>query len=171
MPSWSETLGNFRTARESWDLLHSNDNLEAGKITHVFTWHKNEFFQFIWKQILTFKLLHFYRIQEDLCFLEDRRLALVQNISHGYDHIPSREHIFWHFTACLPVRTDIASCLCLCLCVPRDSIAKPSPACTRWLQGSSLHLGRRAPQARPVWSTTGHLYSRPPATTHWESTG
>ncbi|XP_023251854.1 integrator complex subunit 10 isoform X2 [Seriola lalandi dorsalis] len=29
MPSWSETLENFRTARESWDLLHSYDGLET----------------------------------------------------------------------------------------------------------------------------------------------
>ncbi|GAA6235829.1 integrator complex subunit 10 isoform X1 [Lates japonicus] len=29
MPSWSETLESFRTARESWDLLHSHDGLEA----------------------------------------------------------------------------------------------------------------------------------------------
>lgn len=31
MPSWSETLDSFRTARESWDLLHSHDSLETGK--------------------------------------------------------------------------------------------------------------------------------------------
>lgn len=31
MPSWSETLDSFRTARESWDLLHSHDALETGK--------------------------------------------------------------------------------------------------------------------------------------------
>ena len=31
MPSWSETLDSFRTARESWDLLHSHDGLETGK--------------------------------------------------------------------------------------------------------------------------------------------
>lgn len=71
----------------------------------------------------------------------------------------------------LPVQIHITSCLCLHLCVPRDSIGRPSPACTRWLQCSSLHLGRRAPQVRPVWSTTGRLYSRPLATTLWESTG
>uniref|UniRef100_A0A671X4P1 Integrator complex subunit 10 n=1 Tax=Sparus aurata TaxID=8175 RepID=A0A671X4P1_SPAAU len=29
MPSWSETLDSFRTARESWDLLHSHDGLET----------------------------------------------------------------------------------------------------------------------------------------------
>ncbi|XP_067375534.1 integrator complex subunit 10 isoform X1 [Channa argus] len=29
MPSWSETLESFRTARESWDLLHSHDSLET----------------------------------------------------------------------------------------------------------------------------------------------
>ncbi|KAM6953161.1 integrator complex subunit 10 [Aplochiton taeniatus] len=29
MPGWSETLESFRTARESWDLLHSNDSLET----------------------------------------------------------------------------------------------------------------------------------------------
>lgn len=29
MPSWSETLDSFRTARESWDLLHSHDSLET----------------------------------------------------------------------------------------------------------------------------------------------
>ncbi|XP_029296800.1 LOW QUALITY PROTEIN: integrator complex subunit 10 [Cottoperca gobio] len=29
MPSWSETLESFRTARESWDLLHSHDGLET----------------------------------------------------------------------------------------------------------------------------------------------
>ncbi|XP_035983388.1 integrator complex subunit 10 isoform X2 [Fundulus heteroclitus] len=29
MPNWSETLESFRTARESWDLLHSHDGLEA----------------------------------------------------------------------------------------------------------------------------------------------
>lgn len=47
------------------------------------------------KQGLTVKLLHFGRIQEDLCILEDRQLALVQNISHRYDHIPSKKHIFF----------------------------------------------------------------------------
>lgn len=31
MPNWSETLESFRTARESWDLLHSHDGLEAGR--------------------------------------------------------------------------------------------------------------------------------------------
>uniref|UniRef100_G3Q1H5 Integrator complex subunit 10 n=1 Tax=Gasterosteus aculeatus aculeatus TaxID=481459 RepID=G3Q1H5_GASAC len=31
MPGWSETLESFRTARESWDLLHSHDGLESGK--------------------------------------------------------------------------------------------------------------------------------------------
>uniref|UniRef100_A0A8D3BQQ1 Integrator complex subunit 10 n=1 Tax=Scophthalmus maximus TaxID=52904 RepID=A0A8D3BQQ1_SCOMX len=31
MPNWSETLESFRTARESWDLLHSHDGLETGK--------------------------------------------------------------------------------------------------------------------------------------------
>lgn len=123
------------------------------------------------KHVLNVKLLHFVRIQEDLCVLEDRRLALVQNISHRYDHIPSKKHLFRHFTASLPVQIHITSCLCLHLCVPRDSIGRPSPACTRWLQCSSLHLGRRAPQVRPVWSTTGRLYSRPLATTLWESTG
>lgn len=29
MPGWSETLENFRTARESWDLLHSHESLET----------------------------------------------------------------------------------------------------------------------------------------------
>ncbi|XP_056145625.1 integrator complex subunit 10 [Lampris incognitus] len=29
MPGWSETLETFRTARESWDLLHSHDNIET----------------------------------------------------------------------------------------------------------------------------------------------
>ncbi|CAL1613266.1 unnamed protein product [Knipowitschia caucasica] len=29
MPGWSETLESFRTARESWDLLHSNESLET----------------------------------------------------------------------------------------------------------------------------------------------
>ncbi|XP_068437710.1 integrator complex subunit 10 isoform X1 [Clinocottus analis] len=29
MPNWSETLESFRTARESWDLLHSHDGLET----------------------------------------------------------------------------------------------------------------------------------------------
>uniref|UniRef100_A0A8C7XJG7 Integrator complex subunit 10 n=1 Tax=Oryzias sinensis TaxID=183150 RepID=A0A8C7XJG7_9TELE len=29
MPNWSETLEGFRAARESWDLLHSHDALEA----------------------------------------------------------------------------------------------------------------------------------------------
>uniref|UniRef100_A0A3Q0S4Y8 Integrator complex subunit 10 n=1 Tax=Amphilophus citrinellus TaxID=61819 RepID=A0A3Q0S4Y8_AMPCI len=29
MPNWAETLESFRTARESWDLLHSHDGLEA----------------------------------------------------------------------------------------------------------------------------------------------
>ncbi|KAM3866710.1 integrator complex subunit 10-like [Diretmus argenteus] len=29
MPGWSETLESFRTARESWDLLHSHDGLET----------------------------------------------------------------------------------------------------------------------------------------------
>ncbi|KAM9849422.1 integrator complex subunit 10 [Aulostomus maculatus] len=29
MPSWSETLESFYTARESWDLLHSHDGLET----------------------------------------------------------------------------------------------------------------------------------------------
>lgn len=31
MPGWSDTLESFRTARESWDLLHSHDSLETGK--------------------------------------------------------------------------------------------------------------------------------------------
>ncbi|KAL6117678.1 ints10 [Pungitius sinensis] len=29
MPGWSETLDSFRTARESWELLHSHDGLET----------------------------------------------------------------------------------------------------------------------------------------------
>uniref|UniRef100_A0A672J533 Integrator complex subunit 10 n=1 Tax=Salarias fasciatus TaxID=181472 RepID=A0A672J533_SALFA len=29
MPGWAETLESFRTARESWDLLHSHDGLES----------------------------------------------------------------------------------------------------------------------------------------------
>ncbi|XP_069027268.1 integrator complex subunit 10 isoform X2 [Embiotoca jacksoni] len=29
MPSWSETLESFRTAREGWDLLHSHDSVET----------------------------------------------------------------------------------------------------------------------------------------------
>ncbi|KAK7922771.1 hypothetical protein WMY93_009673 [Mugilogobius chulae] len=29
MPGWSETLENFRTARESWDLLHSHEGLDS----------------------------------------------------------------------------------------------------------------------------------------------
>ncbi|KAK0132853.1 Integrator complex subunit 10 [Merluccius polli] len=29
MPGWSETLESFRTARESWDLLHSHESLET----------------------------------------------------------------------------------------------------------------------------------------------
>ncbi|KAJ0050218.1 hypothetical protein NL108_014062, partial [Boleophthalmus pectinirostris] len=29
MPGWSETLESFRTARESWDLLHSHEGLET----------------------------------------------------------------------------------------------------------------------------------------------
>uniref|UniRef100_A0A8C4E0U5 Integrator complex subunit 10 n=1 Tax=Dicentrarchus labrax TaxID=13489 RepID=A0A8C4E0U5_DICLA len=29
MPNWSESLDSFRTARESWDLLHSHDGLES----------------------------------------------------------------------------------------------------------------------------------------------
>ncbi|XP_063044499.1 integrator complex subunit 10 isoform X2 [Engraulis encrasicolus] len=29
MPAWTETLDGFRTARESWDLLHSNEALES----------------------------------------------------------------------------------------------------------------------------------------------
>ncbi|XP_052429846.1 integrator complex subunit 10 isoform X2 [Carassius gibelio] len=29
MPSWAETLEHFRTARESWDLLHSHQSLET----------------------------------------------------------------------------------------------------------------------------------------------
>lgn len=29
MPNWGETLESFRTARESWDLLHSHDGLES----------------------------------------------------------------------------------------------------------------------------------------------
>ncbi|XP_024139074.1 integrator complex subunit 10 isoform X2 [Oryzias melastigma] len=29
MPNWAETLEGFRTARESWDLLHSHDGLET----------------------------------------------------------------------------------------------------------------------------------------------
>uniref|UniRef100_A0A672J4K2 Integrator complex subunit 10 n=1 Tax=Salarias fasciatus TaxID=181472 RepID=A0A672J4K2_SALFA len=31
MPGWAETLESFRTARESWDLLHSHDGLESGE--------------------------------------------------------------------------------------------------------------------------------------------
>ena len=30
MPGWAETLESFRMARESWDLVHSNDSLETG---------------------------------------------------------------------------------------------------------------------------------------------
>lgn len=31
MPTWSETHDSFRTAKESWTLLHSHDGLETGK--------------------------------------------------------------------------------------------------------------------------------------------
>lgn len=31
MPTWSETYDGFRTAKESWTLLHSHDALETGK--------------------------------------------------------------------------------------------------------------------------------------------
>ena len=38
--------------------------------------------------------LHFNRVQEDLCFLEDGQLAVVQNIPHRHDHIPGKKHVF-----------------------------------------------------------------------------
>lgn len=57
-----------------------------------------------------------------------------------------------------------------CVLSPRASTVRPCPACSKWLRSSSLSLDR-APQDNVTWSTTGPLYSRPPATTHWESTG
>lgn len=36
MPTWSETLDSFRTARDSWDLLHSHDGLETGRKMFIY---------------------------------------------------------------------------------------------------------------------------------------
>lgn len=58
----------------------------------------------------------------------------------------------------------------VCVLSPRVITVRPCPAYSRCLGFSSLCLDR-APQDRVTWSTTGPLYSRPPATTHWESTG
>ncbi|XP_072548959.1 integrator complex subunit 10 isoform X2 [Salminus brasiliensis] len=38
MPGWAETLEHFRTARESWDLLHSHDALESEFNKICVTW-------------------------------------------------------------------------------------------------------------------------------------
>ena len=36
MPAWTETLESFRTARESWDLLHSHEALETGTLPVIY---------------------------------------------------------------------------------------------------------------------------------------
>ncbi|XP_051717007.1 integrator complex subunit 10 isoform X3 [Ctenopharyngodon idella] len=38
MPSWAETLEHFRTARESWDLLHSHQSLETEFVKICSSW-------------------------------------------------------------------------------------------------------------------------------------
>uniref|UniRef100_A0A671RI38 Integrator complex subunit 10 n=1 Tax=Sinocyclocheilus anshuiensis TaxID=1608454 RepID=A0A671RI38_9TELE len=38
MPGWAETLEHFRTARESWDLLHSHQSLETEFLKICSTW-------------------------------------------------------------------------------------------------------------------------------------
>ncbi|XP_050983075.1 integrator complex subunit 10 isoform X2 [Labeo rohita] len=38
MPSWAETLEHFRTARESWDLLHSHQSLETEFVKIYSAW-------------------------------------------------------------------------------------------------------------------------------------
>ncbi|XP_022069589.1 integrator complex subunit 10 isoform X2 [Acanthochromis polyacanthus] len=46
MPSWSETLESFRTARESWDLLHSHDGLESEFKKICATWKTDSWLWF-----------------------------------------------------------------------------------------------------------------------------
>ncbi|KAM6923367.1 integrator complex subunit 10 isoform 2-T2 [Xenentodon cancila] len=46
MPSWSETLESFRTARESWDLLHSHDGLETEFKKICATWKTDSWLWF-----------------------------------------------------------------------------------------------------------------------------
>lgn len=121
MTSWSETLDSFRTARESWDLLHSHDSLENGNSLSVLTsfcfthpdrsqqlqiyycgfFFFNHVFKEGWKVLIIWtQCCVFIRVQEDLCLLEDRQLALVQNIPHWHDHIPGKRFHFlfviWH---------------------------------------------------------------------------
>lgn len=37
-------------------------------------------------------MFHFYRVQENLCLLEDGQLAMVPNISHRHDYISGKNH-------------------------------------------------------------------------------
>lgn len=79
MPGWSETLESFRTARESWDLLHSHDGLETGKhllCPYAFPSCSSSLC------LHDFAFEHPRRVQENLRLLEDRQLALVQDIRH-----------------------------------------------------------------------------------------
>uniref|UniRef100_A0AAQ5XEJ8 Integrator complex subunit 10 n=1 Tax=Amphiprion ocellaris TaxID=80972 RepID=A0AAQ5XEJ8_AMPOC len=46
MPSWSETLESFCTARESWDLLHSHDGLESEFKKICATWKTDSWLWF-----------------------------------------------------------------------------------------------------------------------------
>lgn len=54
------------------------------------------FFVSPWRQkvenyyLRDFVTLHFNRVQEDLCLLEDGQLAVVQNIPVRHDHIPGK---------------------------------------------------------------------------------
>lgn len=92
MPNWSETLESFRTARESWDLLHSHDGLEAGRrflCSVMLSLHQKVVIR------TAALIVHFnvsQRVQEDLRRVEDGQLAVVPNIPHRHDYIPGKSH-------------------------------------------------------------------------------
>ncbi|XP_061755889.1 integrator complex subunit 10 isoform X3 [Nerophis ophidion] len=79
MPSWSETLESFYTARESWDLLHSHDSLETEFKKICATWKTDSW---LWLRIFLTDII-IYQGQYRKALSSLQQMAAVQQLHPG----------------------------------------------------------------------------------------
>ncbi|KAM4622097.1 integrator complex subunit 10 [Polymixia lowei] len=94
MPGWSETLESFRTARESWDLLHSHDSLETEFKKICASWKTDNW---LWFRIfLTDMIIYQGQYRKALSSLH--QMAAVQQPQPGQQS-PSGQTSLEHYRA------------------------------------------------------------------------
>ncbi|XP_044061295.1 integrator complex subunit 10 isoform X1 [Siniperca chuatsi] len=94
MPSWTETLESFRTARESWDLLHSHDSLETEFKKICASWKTDSW---LWFRIFLSDMI-IYQGQYRKALSSLHQMAAVQQPQPG-QHSPSGQASLEHHRA------------------------------------------------------------------------